>query len=483
MNSFGPFFLLPFFLMAGVAIQSTGLYFCLVIWMFVAGQGVARSARRAVLSASALLALVYLIPVIAQSILALQIDPLRFCVIDPPKIKSCDIQLSTWLKSPASSSFIGLAIGWAVHAIWRRGNQESSQAQAQSVTPAGLQTWNDDPQRFGSFALGLLISSVFFFVYNLVQHATGFSALLKTHMLEDEHRMPNGMYRIFGFYGHPLSMAAASLVWCSLALHALWIGFKEKSKVLNLNIWAWAIIAVIHSLNIYMSGGRTAALVAALGWTLLGAKSIWFLMTNRFFKKWFAANAVAARLILAGSFCAVAAVLIVAFLHFAPSLGPRGIGGGTMGQGPLGDRPLFWQVYLAMWRESPMFGQGFFAIEHGLRTHFYVREGFAALVDKFNAHNIFLEVLGVSGLFGLFAYMVVLVLMWVNLKVLAGNSPARKVVLHAIGFAVLANLLHGLTQNTFYDSAVSACYLGLIGTLVVPPLRPKADTNHTSISN
>jgi len=44
-----------------------------------------------------------------------------------------------------------------------------------------------------------------------------------------------------------------------------------------------------------------------------------------------------------------------------------------------------------------------------------------------------------------------------------------------LGCAFLANLLHGLTQNTFFDSAVSACYLALIGILVVPPLKPRSE--------
>ncbi|MEN9825096.1 MAG: hypothetical protein RI953_841, partial [Pseudomonadota bacterium] len=92
---------------------------------------------------------------------------------------------------------------------------------------------------------------------------------------------------------------------------------------------------------------------------------------------------------------------------------------------------------------------------------------------KFNAHNIFLEILGISGIVGLFSYLGFLVLLFLNLKVLAGHSRERRWLLNGLLFAVVANLLHGLTQNTFFDSAVTACYLGILGLFVVPPLKSR----------
>jgi O-antigen ligase len=228
-----------------------------------------------------------------------------------------------------------------------------------------------------------------------------------------------------------------------------------------------------------MSGGRTALLVCLLIWMA----SLGTLVVRGFGSRRGWGNGTQERSLLSprASIAVLAAVIVslsAAGIAFFPqlsggvsSLFSRGLGGGTLGEGPLGDRPFFWHVYLAMWRDSPFLGQGYFAVEHGLRTHYYMREGFEALRDKFNAHNIFLEVLGISGLLGFFAYLVVCVLLWINLKVLAGLSPQRRFILQALGVAFAANLLHGLTQNTFFDSAVSSCYLGLVGLLVLPPFK------------
>jgi O-antigen ligase len=461
--------------MSGVAMQSAGLYLCLVLWAFTATAAVSRGVRRALLSAASLLAVLYLIPVVVQSLVAISSNPLQYCFVDPPQVKNCDLDLKAWTKSPVSSSFLGLAIGWFVFVLTRKQIPSGRAASA----PSSMPVWSDDEQRLRSFARGLLFASILFFSYALYQHATGFSAVLKGKVLADEHRMPSGLYRVFGFYGHPLSVAGASLVWMSFSL----VGFVQSTRQSNVVLgptWkTWLCVSVLQSALVYMSGGRTAFLVCLLFWmAALGILALRFALSGRsaghahghqgfaFPRAWFAAILTAV------------ASLIVAGITFFPqmtqivsTLFSRGLGGGTLGQGPLGDRPFFWQVYLAMWRDSPFLGQGYFAVEHGLRTHYYVREGFASLRDKFNSHNIFLEILGISGLLGFFAYLIVCVLLWINLKVLAGLSPQRRFVLRGLGVAFVANLLHGLTQNTFFDSAVSSCYLGLVGLLVLPPFK------------
>ena len=74
------------------------------------------------------------------------------------------------------------------------------------------------------------------------------------------------------------------------------------------------------------------------------------------------------------------------------------------------------------------------------------------------------------GVVGLFLYLFLCVLLFLNLKILAGRSQQRIFVLGGLLVAFIANLLHGLTQNTFFDSSVSACYLADIGFFVVPSL-------------
>ena len=465
------FFVLPFFLMAGVALQSAGLYFCLVLIPLLCAWPLPRGAQRVVVSTAMLLAACYFLPIVIQSIVALSADPLRSCVVDPPRIKSCDLTPQAWLKSPVSAAFAGLAFGWIIIAFRksRDSNLSVDNASVVANTPGG----ND--RRLELFSRGLMYASVVFFVYGVCQHITGFNILSADRILADEHRMPNGRYRIFSFYGHPLSLAGASLVWVGISAVAAQEAFANKGRVFGLRLIDWLIVAAIQTGNVYMSGGRTALLVALLFWGIIVLSVLWQSAKNVFLPRLFPNRPQAPILFTVKLLLALCSVGVGVFLY---SLGPdwfssRGVGGGTLGQGPLGDRPLFWQTYLSMWRESPFFGQGYFAIEHGVRTQFYIKEGFAALRDKFNAHNIFLEVLGISGIVGLFAFLGILVLLYLNLKVLAGNSRERRWLLKGLLFALVANLLHGLTQDTFFDSAVTACYLGVLGLFVVPPLKSK----------
>jgi O-antigen ligase len=459
------FFILPFFLMAGVALQSAGLYLCLFLLPLFFARAPDTRTKRIILSTAALLAACFFLPVMTQSLLALWADPLRSCVIRPPEIKSCEINLQSWLKSPVSAAFAGLAFSWTLLALRAKDNAAIIMAPSEQVPP----TQDPDELRLGYFGKGLFWSSIVFFSYFLWQHLSGFNLLAANKILADEHRMSNGRYRIFGFYGHPLSLAGASLVWVSLALWSLLTCLRRKVTTLGLSAIQWLFVALLQSTVVYMTGGRTALIVSALLWCLLIALGLWHALKNDLLKNVFSKNPVAANAAVVLLHTALAAVLAAGFYFYAPNLNPRGVGGGTLGQGPLGDRPLFWQVHLAMWRDSPLLGQGYFAVQHGVRTAYYVSEGFADLRDKFNAHNIFLEVLGVSGLAGLLGYLTIVVLLFLNLKMLAGPSAGKRTLLGGLLVALAANLLHGLTQNTFFDSAITACYLALIGLFIIPP--------------
>jgi len=478
-----PFFLLPFFMMSGVALQTAGVYLCLVLWVFVRGQSVGFASHRAILSTASLLAVAYLIPIVFQSILATSINPLQYCFVDPPRVLDCKVTLKTWLKSPVSSLFIGLAFGWTLFVLTHKKSARPTQAQA----VAGLNVLSDDVQRVRGFSRGLLYATLIFFAYCLYQHLTGFSALLKTKILADEHRMPNGTWRVFGFYGHPLSLAGACLIWSSMALFGLCTEVRSRgAQASGLSLQGWAIVALLQSALVYMSGGRMALAVLAVLWLFFALAVAVGVLIPRFATSKKTKHLV--QTLLGASALSTIAALAWALSsgiiqNWAEKIFSRGLGGGTLGQGPLGDRELFWQVYLAMWRDSPLVGQGYFAVEHGLRTEYYLREGLASLRDKFNAHNIFLEILGLTGVLGLLSYLVVCVLLGLNMKVLAGRSPQRRFILGSLVFAFLANLLHGLTQNTFFDSALTTCYLALVGVLVVPPLKQKSAESSPSSMN
>lgn len=468
MNRISPpvvFFILPFFLMAGVALQSAGLYLCLFLLPLFFARPPDRRTKRIILSTAALLAACYFLPVVTQSLLALFSDPLRSCAIRPPEIKNCEITAQAWIKSPVSAAFAGLAFSWALLALRAKENASISLSTAEQTSL----TQDPEELRLGAFGKGLFWSSILFFGYFLWQHLSGFNLLAANKMLADEHRLSNGRFRIFGFYGHPLSLAGASLVWVSVALWAYNSCLRAGKQLIGLSPGRWLSVAVLQSSVLYMTGGRTALIVCALLWCFFTAAALWRLLKKSWLNNLLSRNTFAAGAVAIFVLAAAAAVLAAVLYFYAPNLNPRGVGGGTLGQGPLGDRPLFWQVYLAMWRDSPLLGQGSFALQHGVRTAYYVSEGLAGLRDKFNAHNIFLEILGVSGLAGLFGYLTIIVLLAMNLKILAGPSETKRTLLGGLIVAVAANLLHGLTQNTFFDSAVTACYLALIGLFVIPP--------------
>ncbi|MEN9811250.1 MAG: hypothetical protein RLZZ488_2817, partial [Pseudomonadota bacterium] len=223
------YFLIPFFLMAGVALQSAGLYLCLVIAPLFLTRAMSAGVRRVVISTAFMLALCYFVPVLTQSIVAAFADPLRACVIDPPRIKDCNFSVTKWLKSPVSAAFLGLALGWFVLTL-RRAEAAGDARLGQSQ----IHVNSEDEQRFRSFALGLFFSTALLTVYGVVQHTSGFN-LLTSGKLLDEHRMANGQYRIFGFFGHPLSLAGAALVWFSVALFAFSKSMTTQSKVFSVS--------------------------------------------------------------------------------------------------------------------------------------------------------------------------------------------------------------------------------------------------------
>lgn len=468
------FFLLPFFMLSGVALQSAGLYLCLVVWMFFVGDKLAFAPRRATLSTASILIVSYLLPIAFQSVLGLFENPLRSCVIDPPRVLTCELSLRSWFKSPMSSATVGIGVGWALFIFTRN----SATTHGQQINVAALNVVNDDEARVTAFSKGLLLSSALLFAYCVFQHRTGYSLLLKSRLLEPEHQMANGFYRAFGFYGHPLSLAGSSLVWLSFGLWGMLSEFRKRNLASGLSLPLWFLVSTFHFSLIYMSGGRTALAVAFLmiGMLLMTMTVSALLVRlspqshvkqNKKLKKYllpFSIGFLAFLGALPFLFSSDLVKRILSFVHV------RGTSSGTMGQGLFGDRELFWQVYLAMWRDAPFLGQGDFAVRHGVRTQYYFQEGFADLRDKFGAHNIFLEVLGTMGVVGLFSYIVLCVLLFLNLKILAGRSQQRLFVLKALLIAFAANLLHGLTQNTFFDSSVSACYLAILGIFVVPSL-------------
>lgn len=124
-------------------------------------------------------------------------------------------------------------------------------------------------------------------------------------------------------------------------------------------------------------------------------------------------------------------------------------------------RPYFWWVHFQIFLQSPWWGSAcsFFADPVFLRNQ-YAQMGFAWIPEQthfFMAHNVILELLARQGVLGLFFWMLMglVVLVWCRLL-----DPFLWVL---IGFL----FLHGLIQNTFFDSSVMLVGLGLVLLLVL----------------
>lgn len=285
------------------------------------------------------------------------------------------------------------------------------------------------------FRRGLLLSTLLFSVYAVVQHLTGFDYRATGQTLDPQHQLSNELYRVFGFYGHPLSLSSTGLTLFVFSLSMLGsTGRKE-------DWWSWFLIAFLNFYFVFAGNGRTAMFVAVcfLIYFVSRPKNLSF---GKYKKQAF--------------FIVLVASVILAFFTAGRY--------SEIFSEPLPDRVLFWKVHALLFLESPFIGHGHKWLDLFLRNQSYIQHGLSALRDKFNAHQLYLEILANSGLLGFFW-----IVYWVKrgktefVSALSKNEITQPFA-GAFVIAVFANLLHGFTQETFFDSNVSSVYLGLLLT-------------------
>lgn len=332
------------------------------------------------------------------------------------------------------------------------------------------------PAVFRSFLRALLACVVIWVAWLSYQHATGFDPRAADHLLKPEHRMAGGLYRVFGFYGHPLSVAGTGLTTFSLFWFLAWSYLEAQSHadtgaacakpegtvsrdggaaVFRLfpsrpgwvDAACYLVGAAASLLAIVESGGRTA-LVAAL-----------FLCVVLPFSVRLKGRYGVAR--LAGSAAAVCASLLVVFASNVVARIEAAVAAFESGQ--VETRVHFWKTYLTMIGDSPVLGHGAYWIEAGLRDAYYGVLGFRTLTEKYNAHNIYLETLANVGVAGAVALGATLWLLLHTLGRLARESlgSEARLLVRGLGACVIANLLHASTQNVFFDTNVLVPYLAL----------------------
>ena len=393
------FFLLPFFLYAGVFLQQAGIFFFCILIPFLASGGLPSSSAKEFRRLSFCLFIVWLVfP--ANNLFQFYLD-------SQPFLFSKEI-FRSHLPTTVLLSSIGLFCG--------------------SYFPCRKETSSQVVVK--SFLNGLFYATLIYFSYCFLQFITGFSYNQPGLQLSDAQKMTNGFFRIGGFYGHPLSLAAVCvflfLFIGHLALQAS--KFSEMKQFRN----KLFVVSACHFVLCFMSGSRAAGVLAFLGLLFLiqRTKKMSTLM-----------------------WC----------LCFAFGLGSLYVSGilsrllEMTAEHRTVYRFVFWKAHLQMIMDAPILGHGSFQMKEFVRDLYY----HTSFIRKYNAHNLYLQTLSEVGIFG---FMVIVVCSFVGFKSLRRvfqNTHFANSLFQSSFLAVGATLLFSLFQNVFFDAQFVAVFLGI----------------------
>lgn len=298
---------------------------------------------------------------------------------------------------------------------------------------------------FVSFLRGNILATCLCGGYFLVQHLTGFDYRREGLFLGANNMLSTGTYRIFGFFGHTLSISAVMLAvgvfyHCLLYLPQARLALANKFK----NHLIFLIIS--HYTFVFLAGGRTAVVCVLIMTTMIHWHMI-FTKSSSWLRKLSIGLALLAPttgfLFMFGTFNRMAS--FTQSLLSNPSSAEL-------------DRFVFWKVYLKLILDSPFFGHGSEHLKRHGREQAYIDLGFADFEKKYNAHNIFLESLADIGVLGCLITILCCYGLFRLSKSLSKHDKLSYATLTALGFSILANFIHGLTQNTFFDAHVTTAY-------------------------
>lgn len=315
-----------------------------------------------------------------------------------------------------------------------------------------------------SFLTGLSFASVLFLCALVYQHTSGIDlrSLFRSHIeyLGQNDAFKDGTFRVYGFYGHPLTAAGVSLAYCIFSWSLLWswlgknrsvsysfIPFHNKKYAPLLVL---SVISISNGVVVLLSGGRTASVTGL----------ILFALIPFFFyaKKSLLKSSAAVLLISAVSFFFIKNS---AFLNRIESTSEIIVKNQSFDNG--NNRMIFWKIYEHLFIDHPIFGQGNYWLKQGVRDEYYNRLGYESLTEKFPAHNIYLEILGSAGILGMIWVIFSCFFLFRTLKKdILTKDKHLDILWISFSFAFLANLIHGLTQNVFFDSSVVYIYICLI---------------------
>lgn len=323
---------------------------------------------------------------------------------------------------------------------------------------------DDNIHPLKSFLTGLFFASILFLCALVYQHNSGVDlrSLFRSHIeyLGQNDAFKDGTFRVYGFYGHPLTAAGVSLAYCIFSWSLLWswlgknrsvsysfIPFHNKKYAPLLVL---TVISISNGIVVLLSGGRTASVTGL----------ILFALIPFFFyaKKSLLKSSAAVLLISAVSFFFIKNS---SFLNRIESTSEMIVKNQSFDNG--NNRMIFWKIYEHLFIDHPIFGQGNYWLKQGVRDEYYNRLGYESLTEKFPAHNIYLEILGSAGVLGMIWVIFCFFFLFKTLKKdVLKKDEHLDILWISFFFAFLANLIHGLTQNVFFDSSVVYIYICLI---------------------
>lgn len=306
--------------------------------------------------------------------------------------------------------------------------------------------------------LDALLKGFWFFlipalIYLLFQHFTGFDYRRETMNLGPSNQLAYGGYRVFGLYGHTLSVSAVSLLFLGLGLSFL-TPRQTQGLALKRSRTNGIFITLFSVIILLASGSRSALFIgAAAGFTTLSL-AVW---KSRHRILIFCSLALSA----AGASLALAKV---GFFGRFQALYEALLTGDIEGQFT---RLIFWKTYLTMWWDAFWLGHGPGRVTTLLRRNYYESLGYGDLKRKYEAHNIFLELLAGLGVVGT---LTLFFLLLVGFRTWLGRSdptadPLSRSFARGVFLGFLLNLLHCFTQNVFFDANVVAVLLAFCWVL------------------
>lgn len=434
--------LASFFLLSGIALQAIGFYILLFLIILVYAYHYVLGIHPKKLSQARTQAycamLIWTVFPLCNILHQLLGQPIWF---EGFRLKSIyltqdwSLPLKDLIKSPLSNGLLGfsLMILIVIKLWWKR--QITNQNISQKIKPEYLRL-----PLLDWFTQGLMWSSSALLVYSVWQHISGMDIYSANWQLGPNRILSSsGFYRTNGFYSHPLTLAGVSLSIFSFYWSILWHPQSKKKQLKPAQM-----ISAIHFLLIILSGSRTSLIVGlflATGIPIfrmsqkkVGPKKIFTFISG-----------ITAILSIIWASGVWTRFTEISPSHFAGSF----------------NRLKFWEVHWAMFTDRPILGHGSAWISDRIRLAYYDLLGYGQLDEKYNAHNIYLEILASIGLVGSTFILLLVYIWWGNLKPKQPCSETQ-IKISAFSASMTASLLHGFTQNTFFDSCVLYVYLYLL---------------------